>query len=95
METKKILSSKLKCMSKPIKELINMGMWFLYEVHNYKYKDAVYFLAAGREYYFLSSNGEIIASSLDYPHGLEYDTRILFDDIPFPESIDNFQPAWA
>lgn len=73
-----------------------MGMWFLYEVHTYKkYKDVAYFLAAGQEYYFLSSNGEIINSMSDYPHGLKYNTRILFDDIPFPESIDNFQPIWA
>ena len=95
METKNISSGKLKYLSRPIKEMINMGMWFLYEVHNYQSKNVAYFLTAGKDYYFLSSEGKIINSTLDYPHGLEYETRILFDDIPFPESIDNFQLAWS
>ena len=95
MEIKQILSSDLRCLDSPVKELVNMGMWFLYKIHNYQSKNVAYFLEAGSTYYFLSLDGGVIASTQDYPNGLECDNRILFDDIPFPESIDDFQPAWA
>ncbi len=95
MEIKKILSSKLKCMSGTARDLINMGMWFLYEVDDARFPDVAYFLSAERDYYFLASDGKIMESLPNYPKELECKVRILFDDIPFPESIDNFQPAWA
>ena len=95
MEIKKILSSKLKCMSGTARDLINMGMWFLYEVNDNRFPDVAYFLSAERDYYFLASDGRIMESLPNYPKELECKVRILFDDIPFPESIDNFQPAWA
>lgn len=95
METKKILSSELKCMSGTARDLINMGMWFLYEVDDARFPGVAYFLSAERDCYFLASDGKILESLPSYPKELEFEVRILFDDIPFPESIDNFQPAWA
>lgn len=95
MEIKKILSSDLKCLSGTARDLINMGLWVLNEVKDDNFPDVAYFLSAERDYYFLSSDGSIIKSLLNYPEGMKCGARILFDDIPFPESIDNFQPIWA
>ena len=49
METKNISFDELNYPSMPIKELINMGMWFLYEVHNYQPKNVAYFILVGKQ----------------------------------------------
>lgn len=95
MKIKRILSSKLKHLSGTIRDLINMGMWFLYEVHTDESSDVSYFLAGEEDYYLLSSDGKIMESLSSYPKGLECKAQILFEDIPIPESIDNFQPVWG
>ena len=95
MEVKKIQSTKLKCLNGTTKDLINMGMWVLYEVNDDDFPDVAYFLEAEREYYFLNADGKALSSSSKYPPELKYGARILFNDIPFPESIENFQPTWA
>ena len=95
MEVKKILSSDLRCLSGTIRDLINMGMWFLYEIHMNELPDVSYFLAGEEDYYLLASDGKVMDSLSTYPKGLECKARILFEDIPIPESIDNFQPAWG
>lgn len=95
MEVEKIQSSKLKCLNGTTKDLINMGIWVLYEVNDDKFPDIAYFLEAEREYYLLNTDGKALSSSSKYPMELKYGARILFEDIPFPESIDNFQLAWA
>lgn len=95
MKIKRIQSTKLQCLNGTTKDLINMGMWVLYKVNDDKYPGVVYFLEAEREYYLLNAEGKALSSSSKYPNELKYGARILFSDIPFSESIDNFKPAWA
>jgi hypothetical protein len=95
MNTEKINSTELSRLSATTKDLINMGMWFLYEVDYAKFPEAKYFLSAERKYYFLKKDGEIIAPMSEYPADLEYDVRILFNDLPAQESLSNYKLSWA
>lgn len=62
--------------------IINMGMCFLYEINDGRFAETKYFLVAEREFYFLSSYGKVLSSSINYPQDLKYVARVLFKDIP-------------
>jgi len=60
MKIKEISSSKLRCLTGTIKDLINMGVWFLYEVHNESGMDVSYLLEGAGGYHLLTSDGTIV-----------------------------------
>lgn len=95
MEIKKIKSGILKELTGTTKDLINMGIWFLYETRYEKFPNAKYFLSADKKYYLLACDGSVIASLSDYPVDLEYNTRIIFSDMPKLEPVRNFSRLWA
>ena len=82
MKIKNITSSKLRCLTGTIKELINMGVWFLYEVHNESGMDVSYLLAGAGGYHLLTSDGAIVETLPIYPRELECEAQILFEDMP-------------
>ena len=87
MKIKKIVSSELRCLSGTIKDLITMGIWILYEVHDDESTDVSYLLAGAGDYHFLSSDGKIVKSLPTYPGGLECEAQILFEDILIPDLV--------
>lgn len=95
MNIKEIESVGLKQLTGTTKDLINMGIWFLYETQYDKFPAAKYFLSADKKYYLLTDNGDVITSLSDYPVDLKYDTRIIFSDMPKFEPIKNFRRLWA
>ena len=87
MKIKGISSSKVKFLSGNIKDLINMGIWFLYEVHDSNFPDVAYLLVSAESCDLLSSEGKIIRSFSNYRESLQRGSRILFNDIPLLQDL--------
>ena len=86
---------QLTCLDDITGDFINRGLWLLYEVAHANASNAKYILETEGERYFLSSKGKVLDSVAENDKDLEYGARIVFDDMPVPESIDNFKPSWA
>ncbi|MGP1458955.1 MAG: hypothetical protein ACTTKL_06570 [Treponema sp.] len=80
MTTKMLLSTQFSKLAAAIKDFINMGECFLYEISYYSLPAARYCLFTDRITFFLSSNGAVVKTFSITPQGLTFLSRITFSD---------------
>ena len=76
MESRTIPASELPQISGLIKDVINMGLWFLYDIHCKSNPDAKYALATDKNEFLLDN--EV----------LEYLSKITFSGIPTAPTVN-------
>ena len=83
MDTKTLPATDLPLLSGTIKDAINFGIWFLYEISYSPNPDAKYSLATSRGEFLLTQNGDVI-SPIPEKAGetLRYNCKITFTGIP-------------
>ena len=82
-----IKSSILPDLGIPTKEMINLGIWFLYSID-----DNYFLLVTDEKNYILNNFGLIISERIDKDTSdLDIENIIEFSDIPIPPSINKFE----
>lgn len=87
MENKTIPASELPQISGVIKDVINMGLWFLYEIYYDSNENAKYALATDKEEYLLDKDGNIL-SPTPKESNIKYINKITFTGIPSAPTIN-------
>ncbi len=89
-----ITSSILNKLNGTTKDLINYGVWFLYEVDYNANENVKYLLSTDTQDFLLANDGSALGI---YPKNtaIEYKTRINFEDIPKPPVLNIDKPLWA
>lgn len=82
MESKTLPASSLPLLSGTIKDAINFGIWFLYEIEYAKNPSAKYSLSTSKGEFLLTQEGDIIAQILDNPEDVKHQSKITFSGIP-------------
>jgi len=94
LQTIEITSSLLKKLNGATKDLINYGIWFLYEVDYPINKNVKYLLSTDKQDMLLAEDGGAIGIRQKGVE-LKYKSIINFDDIPKPEPINLAEKIWA
>ena len=83
MESKTLPATDLPKLSGMIKDAINFGLWFLYEISYARNPNAKYSLSTSRGEFLLTQEGDVI-SPIPEKAGdeLKYDYKITFTGIP-------------
>lgn len=89
MNTREILSREIPHLNEPIKEMINQGMWFLYEVEKENIPTAKYILKAGDKMILLDRTGKILSTLNPEADDLDYICVVYFNDLQFPKTLSN------
>lgn len=87
MENKTIPASELPKISGLIKDVVNMGLWFLYEIHCDFNKDAKYALSTDKGEYLLDNDGNVL-SAVPKGEKIEYINKITFTGIPTAPTVN-------
>lgn len=83
MDQKTLPATDLPCLSGTIKDAINFGLWFLYEISYSQNLDAKYSLATSRGEFLLTQEGDIISPIPEnVTKDLTYLFKITFSGIP-------------
>lgn len=91
MEVEQVKSTQFTKLNATTKDLINMGEWFLYRIAD---SGADYYLSTDGMSYYLTKDGGIVGKTPRTPEGLEFLSRITFDDIPC-HVMRNVSVTWA
>lgn len=94
MKTKDITSSSLNKLNGTTKDLINYGIWFLYEVDYPLDPNVKYLLSNDKQDMLLAEDGGAIGicrKGVD----VNYKSIINFNDIPKPQKINLAEKVWA
>lgn len=81
MESKTLLASELPLLSGTIKDAINFGIWFLYEISDPHNPNANYSLSTSHGEFLLTHDGEVI-SMITEKAGIDYKYKVTFTGIP-------------
>lgn len=81
MENKTIPATDLPQVSGLIKDVVNMGLWFLYDIRCKSNPKAKYALATDKAEFLLDKDGNIL-SPVPRDEILEYTSKITFSGIP-------------
>lgn len=87
MGNKTIPASDLPQISGLIKDVINMGLWFLYEIRCDFNKEAKYALSTDKNDFLLDKDGNVL-SPLPKDSKIEYISKITFTGIPSAPTIN-------
>lgn len=87
MENKKIPASDLPQISGLIKDVVNMGLWFLYSIRCASNEKAKYALATDKGEYLLDSEGNAL-SIVPKGEQIEYISKITFTGIPDAPTVN-------
>lgn len=87
MENRKISASELPQISGLIKDVVNMGLWFLYGIRCKSNENAKYALATDKGEFLLDSEGNAL-SLVPKNEQIEYVSRITFTGIPEATTIN-------
>lgn len=87
MENKTIPASELPKISGLIKDVVNMGLWFLYEIHYSSNLNAKYALSTDKNDFLLDKDGNVL-SPLPKDGNIEYISKITFTGIPSAPTIN-------
>ena len=87
MENKTIPASELPQISGVIKDVVNMGLWFLYEIRCESNKNAKYALSTDKNEFLLDKDGNIL-SPLPKEDKIEYISKITFTRIPSVPTVN-------
>lgn len=87
MENKTIPASELPQISGVIKDVVNMGLWFLYEIRCESNKNAKYALSTDKNEFLLDKDGNIL-SPLPKEDKIEYISEITFTGIPSVPTVN-------
>ena len=87
MENRTIPASELPQISGLIKDVVNMGLWFLYGIRYESNENAKYALATARNEYLLDKDGNIL-SPVPKDNDIEYLSKITFTGIPSAPTIN-------
>ena len=87
MENKTIPASELPQISGVIKDVVNMGLWFLYEIRCESNKNAKYTLSTDKNEFLLDKDGNIL-SPLPKEDKIEYISKITFTGIPSVPTVN-------
>jgi hypothetical protein len=83
MDQKTLPATALPSLSGTIKDAINFGLWFLYEISYLPNSSAKYSLATSRGEFLLTQDGDIISPiPEDVTEDLKYLFKITFSGIP-------------
>lgn len=83
MDTKTLPATDLPKLSGTIKDAINFGLWFLYEISYAQNTDAKYSLSTSRGEFLLTQEGDVISPIPEDVRGeLKYNYKITFTGIP-------------
>ncbi len=88
MKSLRIPSKNLNSLNEGIKDLINQGVWYLYE-YKAPTKNRAYILVANKDVYFLNNNGKIISTGNKEDIQNFLGKSVYFTDIPLPVSLTN------
>ena len=94
MGKKEIISSDIPKLNGTTKDLINTGVWFLYEINYDNVPEAAYCLSADQAY-LLDKEGTILNKYSSIPKEIKLDTSISFSDLPKPAANKNLVVKWA
>jgi len=92
LQTKDITSSSLSKLHGVTKDLINYGIWFLYEVDYPIDKAVKYLLSTDKQDILLAEDGSSIGICQKEVE-ITYKSIINFDDIPKPSKINLAEPV--
>lgn len=87
MENRTIPASELPQISGLIKDVVNMGLWFLYEIRCEFNENAKYALSTDKGEYLLDSEGNPI-SLVPKGEKIEYVSKITFTGIPAAPTVN-------
>ena len=87
MGNKTIPASELPQISGVIKDVVNMGLWFLYEIRCSFNEDAKYALSTDKNDYLLDKDGNVL-SPLPKENEIDYINKITFTGIPSAPTIN-------
>lgn len=87
MGNKTIPASDLPQISGVIKDVVNMGLWFLYEIHCDFNEDAKYALSTDKGEYLLDKEGNAL-SAVPKGEKIEYINKITFTGIPAAPTVN-------
>lgn len=87
MENKTIPASELPQISGVIKDVVNMGLWFLYEIRCDFNEDAKYALSTDKGEYLLDKEGNAL-SAVPKGEKIEYINKITFTGIPAAPTVN-------
>lgn len=87
MENKTMSASELPQISGLIKDVVNMGMWFLYGIRCESVPTAKYALATDKNEYLLDEEGSVISPS-PKDGSVEYLSKITFTGIPTAPTVN-------
>jgi len=89
MKTNEIRSGEIPYLTTAIKEMINQGMWFLFEAEIEEIRIAKYILKAGNKMIALDNSGKILESLSNDNCNYYYKNTVYFTDLPFPKTLSN------
>ena len=87
MGSRTIPASELPKISGLVKDVVNMGLWFLYDIRCESVPNAKYSLATDKGEYLLDSEGDVI-SPVPRDKAPEYLGRITFSGIPAAPEVN-------
>lgn len=87
MESRTIPASELPQISGLIKDVVNMGLWFLYDIHCKSNPNAKYALATDKNEFLLDKDGNVL-SPVPKDEILEYLSKITFSGIPAAPTVN-------
>ena len=83
MDQKNLPATDLPKLSGTVKDAINFGIWFLYEIRYSQNSNAKYSLATSRGEFLLTQEGDIISLMPEnIGDDLQYISKITFSGIP-------------
>ncbi|HHU87753.1 MAG TPA: hypothetical protein GXZ38_00120 [Spirochaetales bacterium] len=92
MSSLRIPAKQISQLSSTVKDLINEGIWFLYEAKNDKGTfnlGTTYILITDKDAYMLDNEGGILSVDLKTNVSKNLGPSVYFSDIPFPKSLSN------
>lgn len=87
MENRKISASELPQISGLIKDVVNMGLWFLYDIRCKSNEKAKYALSTDKGEFLLDSEGNAL-SLVPKGENIEYLSKITFTGIPSAPAVN-------
>lgn len=83
MDSRTLPATALPSLSGTVKDAINFGIWFLYEIQYSQNPDAKYSLATSRGEFLLTQEGDILSSMPENVGAdIQYISKITFSGIP-------------
>ena len=87
MKNREIPASELPKISGLIKDVVNMGLWFLYDIRCESNERAKYALSTDKGEFLLDSEGNAI-SIVPKGENIEYVSKITFTGIPAAPTVN-------